>query len=349
MFFKRKKAVNPPTREPAPSLLAAPGSLPEPPMLYSDAAPLLVVRFYPSALLDFDELRTLPLGMGSLNTPGKSMTESIFCGLAVDVGSAYARVTAQVMDTWNVDIDTAFDQAVTNCLNHQWATLRIAGVSHIVNDELLVPTLWLRPDIALSMVATQEEPTESGKLIMVALTRSEAFLAWDNDLEGCSYIAEQCQAAFDREVTIESVMPSRWTGTTWETVNWEELGVSHAVAQNLEVRYNMVCYSRQKLALDAWFESQSEIYVVATYIGFATKDGQVLSMASVICDDLQINVIPRTDFVLFVYPNAAKQFNVPWDLAQTVLGDSLEPLGRIPEVYKVTEVPALETLQNLSD
>jgi len=295
-----------------------------------------VVRFYSAARLSFDGIRIEAMGYEGPPMPLKAITESISCGLAVDNGSNYVRVTQQMLDRWGSDFDHMLIDTARRCLAQQWNMTFMSGLG-MLNDEVIGPALWICPDVAQSLV--------KGTPIMVGVDRTHMLLMQEGDSQSIDWAARYCRTALDGEEFVESVTPTRWDGNRWESLTWEGLGVGSDRAKAITMRYDSRNYARAKPALKQLYETRDEYPIAASFQMFADKDGKEFSSASIVDGQTESNIIPATDYVIFVYSDGRASLMLPWEVASAHC--EFRALGLSPQWYQVVTIPSHEQLSSL--
>ena len=332
MFFKRKEKAAVPT---------GPGPMEDKiPDDYNQAMRQAVVRFYSAANLCFDKLR-IEAAMGADHPPMppvRYVTESIACGLAVDVGPSYQRVNQKNLDDWGVSFDQMLMEVARQRAKEGVASMSIEGMV-MVHDETAGPCLWLCPELA--------ESTVGGRPVMVGQRRTCTILAREDDAVAVKRMAEFCDTALQGDEWVESVTPTRWTGQKWESVTWEQLGVPTELDRIITRRYEAANYGRVRPVLKQWYESRDECPITAAFQVCATKDGHILSQAASVVDgDTEVNIIPMADRVFFVFSDGRQTTVLPWEVALEHC--QMTAVGLSPEWYRVSSIPSHEELASLA-
>ena len=329
MFFKRKN------RAAAPVPPQPPGGVPA---KYDEALGLAVVRFYSAASLCFDKLRIEAMaGEGTAMPPVRHLTESIACGVAIDIGPSYQRVTQKDLDDWGISFDEMLTRVARLRCGAGIETVSVGGMA-MVRDETGGPCLWLCPAAAESLVG--------GRPIMVGQSRTCTLLAREDDSAALLLMAEYCRSGLDGEEWTESVTPTRWTGARWESTTWEQLGVPAELGKAINLRHDAANYGRMRPALKQWCSAREEAPITAAFQAYA-KDGREISVAASIVDpDTEDNVIPKADRVTFAFTDDMSTLALAWEVVAERC--ELTPLGLTPEWYRVGSVPAREELDLLT-
>jgi len=331
MFFKRKKADALP---PQPSTTAQTKT--GVPADYGQAAKQAVVRFYSAATLCGDRLGVEAEGYEASLPPVRYLTPDIACGVAIDIGPSYQRVTQADLDSWGVTLDQALTDAAARRMAEPLGIPVVGGLA-MVRDETLGPALWIRPDVAAGIV--------KGTPVMVGLSRQLTLLASDGDPDWLEKMASYVLAALNGDNWVESVTPTRWTGSGWESLTWEDVGVPRETDRAIALRQDGRNYGRVRPVLKKWLEARDEYPLTAAFQVFKTADGvEQSTVASVVNGDTEDNVIPRADLVTFAFTDGRPTVRLTWETVAAHC--ELTPLGLTPEWYAIGAIPDFDALDH---
>lgn len=327
MFFRRKNRSASPVVEKQPTA--------DIPTDYGEALSKAVVRFYSPATLCFDKLR-VEVGMG-LDCPPlppvKWMTESIACGLAIDIGPSYQRVNSSDLDGWGVSFDQMLEQVAQQRRSTGVEAVTLDGMA-MVHDETGGPCLWVCPDLAEAIVG--------GRPVMVGQRRTCTILGREDDLKALEHMASFCRTALDGDEWVESVTPTRWTGSQWESMTWEELGVSHDASHAITALYDSANYGRVRPVLKQWYESRRECPIIPSFSTYSNAEQKMSMATSILAGDTRDYVIPKADRVAFTNSRGEIKVTVLWDVALEHC--EMTPVGLSPEWYRVGSIPSYAEL-----
>lgn len=279
--------------------------------------------------------------------PHTTLNDELAAHLAYELPSSVTEIGADRLAAWGQNFDTLFARAKENLLKLSPLQFEEAAPGVFVSpyhdtldaSRLLLPQLF-------------KDLKVKGKVIAIAPTHDIVFATGEDDVEGL-----QQMAAWTEEALLEPRAHSAFAFRLVDGEKWEPWlpPKGHAAFPKLKLlalQTTASAYSRQKEILEALLESNGHEILVATLRAFRAPTGDVFT-ACAWQDGLEA-LLPQTDRIDFVRPgpentpSSAKVWSTTFDIARKTLGDLMQPIGDLPERWRVKGFPSDAQLESMA-
>lgn len=113
----------------------------------------------------------------------------------------------------------------------------------------------------------------------------------------------------------------------------------------LQLQTIATAYARQKEVLDSLLQANGHSLTVGTMRAFRTATGEIFTACA--WNENVEALLPQTDRIDFVSPERGLSINVSFDVARQTLGDLMQPIGDLPERWRVRSFPSPEQLAKM--
>jgi hypothetical protein len=273
-----------------------------------------------------------PGDAGPARLASKPLAGPFIVGLAFDTPNAIRRIDVRQLETWQVDLEQAFTDALHNLRglpeHGGWQQIA-AGVWRGAWGDSYEPSRILLPDLIRRLdVADPVALMPVRNALLVCSARNEAALGM---------VAALAKAAIESEPRWLSLTPLALVGDRWEVFT----PPASCARAFLELSFQDFAqtYAGQKNLLDDLHERRGTDIFVASATG-VEKDGQLLTY-SVWTEGVD-TLLPRTDLIVLNRMKDGKvgqSIFVPWDAAVAALSALMEPTDHVPPRFRASRFP----------
>lgn len=278
--------------------------------------------------------------------PFKPINDELAAHLAYELPSSVTEIGPDRLTAWGLTFDQLFERAKENLRVASAAAWEEAtpGVYVSPFHDSLDATRIVLPELFASMKL-------KGKPVLIAPTHDIVFVTGDEDVEGLQQVGIWTEEAL-LEPRAHTAIAFRLVDGKWERWLPPRGHPAFAKLKLLALQTTASAYSRQKEVLEALLESNGHEILVATLRAFRAPSGDVFT-ACAWQDGLEA-LLPQTDRIDFVRPgpgntpSSAKVWSTTFDIARKTLGDLMQPIGDLPERWRVKGFPTDAQLEQMA-
>ena len=278
--------------------------------------------------------------------PFAPINDELAAHLAYELPSSVTEIGPDRLAAWGLTFDQLFERARENLRAASKAPWEeaMSGVFVSPFHDSLDATRVVLPELFTAMAL-------KGKPVFIAPTHDIVFVTGDEDPEGLQQLALWTEEAL-LEPRAHTAIAFRLVNGVWERWLPPKGHPAFAKLKLLALQTTASAYSRQKEVLEALLESNGHEILVATLRAFRSPSGDVFT-ACAWQDGLEA-LLPQTDRIDFVRPGAsntpssAKVWSTSFDIARKTLGELMQPIGDLPERWRVKGFPTDAQLEQMA-
>ena len=278
--------------------------------------------------------------------PFAPINDELAAHLAYELPSSVTEIGPDRLAAWGLTFDQLFERACENLRAASQAPWEEATPGVFVSPfhDSLDATRVVLPELFTAMAL-------KGKPVLIAPTHDIVFVTGDDDPEGLQQIAVWTEEAL-LEPRAHTAIAFRLVDGKWERWLPAKGHPAFAKLKLLALQTTASAYSRQKEVLEALLESNGHEILVATLRAFRAPSGDVFT-ACAWQDGLEA-LLPQTDRIDFVRPgpgntpSSAKVWSTTFDVARKTLGELMQPIGDLPERWRVKGFPTDAQLETMA-
>lgn len=278
--------------------------------------------------------------------PHAAINDELAAHLAFDLPSSVTEIGADRLAAWDIPFDTLFERAKQNlkALSEARFEQGAPGVFVSPFHDGLDASRMLLPELFKNLPV-------KGRPVALAPTHDVLFITGEDDTSGLHQAAVWAEEAL-LEPRAHSAVAFVLADDRW--VPWlpPKGHPAHAKYKLLALQTLASAYSRQKEILDALLSSNGHELVVATLRAFRSAGGDIFTACA--WQEGVEALLPQTDRIDFVRggpggaPSSARVWSTTFDAARKMLPELMEPIGDLPERWKVKGFPTEEQLTQLA-
>lgn len=278
--------------------------------------------------------------------PFSPINDELAAHLAYELPSSVTEIGPDRLKAWGMTFEQLFERARDNLRRASQAPWEEATPGVFVSPfhDSLDATRVVLPELFTAMAL-------KGKPVFIAPTHDIVFVTGDEDPEGLQQIAVWTEEAL-LEPRAHTAAAFRLVEGKWERWLPPKGHPAFGKLKLLALQTTASAYSRQKEVLEALLESNGHEILVATLRAFRSPAGDVFT-ACAWQDGLEA-LLPQTDRIDFVRPGpgntpaAAKVWSTTFDIARKTLGELMQPIGDLPERWRVKGFPTDSQLEQMA-
>lgn len=283
--------------------------------------------------------------------PFAPLNEELATHLAYELPSSVTEIAPDRLKAWGLTFDQLFERAKENLRAVSKAPWEEGAPGVFVSPfhDTLDATRIVLPEVFEALKV-------KGKPVVLAPTHDIVFVTGDEDIEGLQQVAVWTEEALLEPRAHTAIAFRLVKGTdgvaAWERWLPEKTHPAFAKLKLLALQTTASAYSRQKEVLEALLESNGHEILVATLRAFRAPSGEVFT-ACAWQDGLEA-LLPQTDRIDFVRPgpentpSSAKVWSTTFDIARKTLGELMQPIGDLPERWRVRGFPTDAQLEQMA-
>lgn len=279
--------------------------------------------------------------------PHTPLNDELAAHLAFDLPSSVSELGPDRLEAWDLEFDDLFERSKANLKKNSQVPYEEAAPGVFVSPyhDTLDASRMLLPELFRALKL-------KGAPVVLAPTHDIVFITGDADDEGLQQVAVWTEEAL-LEPRAHSAIAFRLNEKdVW--VPWlpPKGHASYAKLKLLALQTTASAYSRQKEVLEALLESNGHEILVATLRAFRGPSGDVFT-ACAWQEGLEA-LLPQTDRIDFVRPgpgntpSSAKVWSTTFDVARRTLGELMQPIGDLPERWRVKGFPSDAQLEQMA-
>ena len=266
--------------------------------------------------------------------------------LAYELPSSVTEIGPDRLKAWGLTFEELFERAKENLRAASKTPWEEATPGVFVSPfhDSLDATRVVLPELFMAMKL-------KGKPVFIAPTHDIVFVTGDEDPEGLQQLAVWTEEAL-LEPRAHTAITFRLVDNVWEKWLPPRGHPAFPKLRLLALQTTASAYSRQKEVLEALLESNGHEILVATLRAFRAPSGDVFT-ACAWQDGLEA-LLPQTDRIDFVRPGpgntatSAKVWSTTFEIARKTLGDLMQPIGDLPERWRVKGFPTDAQLEAMA-
>jgi hypothetical protein len=270
--------------------------------------------------------------------PHAPLNDELSVHLAFELASSVSEIGADRFEAWGLSFDELLGSARRN----------LAARSPVPLEEAS-PGVFLSPyhdtfDATRMMLPSLFEGLGvKGAPIAIAPTHDILFVTGEDDPEGLVQAASWAEEAL-LEPRGHSGLAFKFVGGSWHA--WEPPRDHPAWLKFRLLRLQTLAtaYARQKEVLEALLRANGYDIAVGTLRAFRTTQGEVFTVCSWTED--QEALLPETDRIDFVTEKGLTH-SVSFEVARRTLGELMQPIGDLPERWRVKGFPTSAQLAQM--
>ncbi len=278
--------------------------------------------------------------------PHEPLNDELAAHLAFELPSSVTELGPDRLEAWGLSFEQLFARAKQNLAEATRVPFEetAPGVFASPYHDTLDATRMLLVDRIAALPV-------KGAPVALAPTHDVLFITGDADAEGLTQLAARAEEAL-LEPRAHSAVTFRLEDGQWRRWLPEKGSPAYPKLKLLALQTMASAYSRQKEVLDALLESNGHEIRVATLRAFRAPSGDIFT-ACAWQADLEA-LLPETDRIDFVRPvpgelNAsAKVWSTTFEIARRTLGELMQPIGDLPERWRVRGFPTDEQLEAMA-
>ncbi len=279
--------------------------------------------------------------------PHAVINDELSAHLVVDLPSSLTEVGHERLTAWGLSFSELFERATANLRAVSQAPWKeaIPGVFISPHHDMFDATRMVLSELFSSLPL-------KGKPIFIAPTQGIAFVTGEDDIEGLKQVSIWSEEALV-EPRLHCAIAFRLNDEgQWKSWLPAKEHPAYVKLKLLELQTLAAAYSRQKDVLDALMESNGHQLIVATLRAFRVAAGDIFT-ACVWQEGIEA-LLPQTDRIDFVrtdetgVASSAKVWSTTFEVARKTVGSLMEPIGDIPERWRVMSFPTEEQLEQMS-
>ncbi len=278
--------------------------------------------------------------------PFAPLNEELATHLAYELPSSVTEIGPDRLEAWGLSFDELLERAKENLRAISKAPWEEAAPGVFVSPfhDTLDATRVVLPEVFTALKV-------KGKPVVLAPTHDVVFVTGDEDVDGLQQVAVWTEEAL-LEPRAHTAIAFRFVDGAWQRWLPEKTHPAFAKLKLLALQTTASAYSRQKEVLEALLESNGHEILVATLRAFRAPSGEVFT-ACAWQDGLEA-LLPQTDRIDFVRPgpentpSSAKVWSTTFEIARKTLGELMQPIGDLPERWRVKGFPTDEQLEQMA-
>lgn len=278
--------------------------------------------------------------------PHEPLNDELAVHLAFDLPSSVSELGPDRLEAWGMSFSQAAERAKENLRALSTVPFEEAAPGVFVSPyhDTLDATRVILPELFAQLPV-------KGKPVVLAPTHDIVFVTGDEDAEGLQQVAVWTEEAL-LEPRAHTAIAYRLVDGAWERWLPPKGHPAYAKLKLLALQTTASAYSRQKEVLEALLESNGHEILVATLRAFRAPSGDVFT-ACAWQDGLEA-LLPQTDRIDFVRPgpentpSSAQVWSTSFEVARRTLGDLMQPIGDLPERWRVKGFPTEAQLEQMA-
>lgn len=278
--------------------------------------------------------------------PFAAINEELAAHLAYELPSSVTEIGPDRLAGWGLSFEELFSRAKDNLKAASQGPWEEAapGVFASPFHDSLDATRILLPELFTAMPL-------KGKPVFLAPTHDIVFVTGDDDPEGLQQVAVWTEEAL-LEPRAHTAIAFRLVEGAWQRWLPPKGHPAYPKLKLLALQTTASAYSRQKEVLESLLESNGHEILVATLRAFRSPGGEVFT-ACAWQEGLEA-LLPQTDRIDFVRPgpentpSSAKVWSTTFDIARKTLGELMQPIGDLPERWRVKGFPTDAQLEQMA-
>ena len=278
--------------------------------------------------------------------PFAPVNDELAAHLAYELPSSVTEIGPDRLAAWGLSFEQLFERARENLRAASQVPWEEATPGVFVSPfhDSLDATRVVLPELFTALAV-------KGRPVMIAPTHDVVFVTGEDDPEGLQQVAVWTEEAL-LEPRAHTAIAFRLVEGKWERWLPAKGHPAFAKLKLLALQTTASAYSRQKEVLEALLESNGHEILVATLRAFRAPSGDVFT-ACAWQDGLEA-LLPQTDRIDFVRPgpgntpSSAKVWSTTFDIARKTLGELMQPIGDLPERWRVKGFPTDAQLEQMA-
>jgi hypothetical protein len=281
-----------------------------------------------------------------LMLPHQPLNEELAVHLAFELPTSVTEIGSDRLAAWGIDFRALLEQAKDNLRRRSVLAFEEAAPGVFLSPfrDTFDATRLVLPELFRALEVR-------GTPVVLAPTHDSVFVAGDGDPGGLMQIAIYAEEALT-EPRANSATAFRLEGDAWRPWLPPRQHLAWPKFKMLSLQTLASAYSRQKEVLDALLQANGHEIAVATLRAFRTAAGDVFTATAWLQDTEAL--LPQTDRIDFVKvgadgtPDANQVWSTSFDVARRTLGELMQPIGDLPERWRVRGFPTLEQLEAMA-
>lgn len=278
--------------------------------------------------------------------PFRAINDELAVHFVYELPSSVSELSPDRLEAWGVTVEQLFQEAKENLRAASQVPWEEAAAGVFVSPfhDSFDATRIVLPELFTAMKL-------KGKPVLLAPTHDIVFVTGDEDSEGLQQICVWTEEAL-LEPRAHTAIAFRLVDGQWQRWLPERGHPAYAKLKLLALQTTASAYSRQKEVLEALLASNGHEILVAALRAFRAPSGEVFT-ACAWQEGLEA-LLPQTDRIDFVRPgpsdtpSSAKVWSTTFAVAQKTLGDLMQPIGDLPERWRVKGFPTDAQLEQMA-
>lgn len=278
--------------------------------------------------------------------PHQQLNDDLAVHLAFELPTSVMEIGPDRLEAWGLSFDELMARAKDNLRARSALPFEEAAPGVFVSPfhDGLDATRVVLPELFTSLRI-------KGAPIVVAPTHDILFVTGDRDDEGLAQVATWSEEAL-LEPRAHSAIAFRLEDGEW--VPWlpPRSSASWGKFKLLALQTMASAYARQKEVLESLLEANGHSIFVASMRAFRGPGGDIFT-ACAWTENVEA-LLPQTDRIDFVRlgpdgnPNSGQVWSTTFDIARRTVPDLMEPIGDLPERWRVRSFPTPAQLEKMA-
>lgn len=277
--------------------------------------------------------------------PHVPLNDELAVHLAFELATSVSEIGADRFPAWGLRFEDLLEHAKKNLLARSKEPFEepTKGVFVSPYHDTFDATRMVLPDLFRALPV-------KGLPVVIAPTHDIVFVSGDADEAGLMQIATWGEEAL-LEPRAHSAIAFRLEEAGWRPWMPPKGHSAWAKFKLLNLQTTASSYARQKEVLEALLQANGHDITVGTMRAFRTPEGEIFT-ASAWLENVEA-LLPMTDRIDFVKVSKdgsanGQVWSTSFDIARRTLGELMQPIGDLPERYRVKGFPTFEQLEKMA-
>ncbi|MFO0597966.1 MAG: hypothetical protein U0228_21875 [Myxococcaceae bacterium] len=279
--------------------------------------------------------------------PHVTINDELAAHLAYELPSSVTEIGADRIAAWGHTFEALMERAKQNLLKLSALPFEEPSPGIFVSPyhDTLDASRMLLPELYKGLKV-------KGRPVVIAPTHDIVFCTGEDDEAGLQQLGTWTEEALLEPRAHSAICFVLDKDDKWAPWLPPKGHPAYAKLKLLALQTTASAYSRQKEILEALLESNGHEILVATLRAFRSASGDVFT-ACAWQDGLEA-LLPQTDRIDFVRPGpentatGAKVWSTTFDVARRTLGELMQPIGDLPERWRVKGFPTEAQLEQMA-
>jgi hypothetical protein len=270
--------------------------------------------------------------------PHAALNDELAVHLAFELATSVTEIGADRFEAWGLTFEGLLERARENLAARSTTPFEEAapGVFLSPYRDTFDATRMLLP-------ALFEGLAVKGAPVVIAPTHDILFVTGEDDPDGLLQAATWAEEAL-LEPRAHSALAFKLEAGAWTAWMPPRNHPAWTKFKLLQLQTHATAYARQKEVLEALLQANGHAITVQTMRAFRTVSGEIFT-ACAWAENTEA-LLPQTDRIDFVRAQGPT-VSVAFEVARKALGDLMQPIGDLPERWRVKGFPTAEQLTAL--